>query len=594
MIVGVIVAIDLPNTFGDGIPEPNFGVNPNTNQLTAPAGFTMAYDGAGNLVNDTYTGQGQRVYDAENRLIKAWANSQWQTYSYDAEGRRLKRIVNGTETWQVHGLGGELLAEYAVNANPSSPQKEYGYRNGQLLITAEAGTTSAPAPSGLVATPPASGSSVTLNWSAASGATNYRVERKGAGGSFALVGTTTTTSFNDNGTTAGAAYLYKVCAANAQNSCTSAYSNIVLGAAVIFPTDSTITTMVDDPTGVTVTLPKVAHITELRSAVNAVRSLAGLSAATWTNPSLVPQSNLISKEDVRDLRDRLDEALTVLGVQISAYSDSPLVGAPTGTLIKGVHIRQLRERATKGIAGSGGGGGPSVNIHWLVTDQIGTPRMIFDLSGSLATVSRHDYLPFGEELFTSSRTTALGYTGDSTRQHFGQYERDNETGLDYAQSRYYSASSGRFVSPDDFSNDTALEDSGSWNLYAYARNNPLRYTDPNGEKVHVGTLSATELRTLLDDLNRYYGCTNCVGVDKDGFLTVNTQGLSAAVQAATKDLTDAINSTTWFAVVLGESSFTSKDKRQEMRRSVAFAATSTTMTLPITYNGQKSTRRLSW
>src|SRR5205807_7203932 len=41
------------------------------------------------------------------------------------------------ETWQVYGVSGELLAEYPAGANPlTPPQKEYGYRNGQLLITA--------------------------------------------------------------------------------------------------------------------------------------------------------------------------------------------------------------------------------------------------------------------------------------------------------------------------------------------------------------------------------------------------------------------------------------------------------------------------
>src|SRR6202040_1881748 len=51
-------------------------------------------------------------------------------------GQRVKRSVNGVETWQVYGLGGELLAEYAARAEATSPQKEYGDRNGQLLITA--------------------------------------------------------------------------------------------------------------------------------------------------------------------------------------------------------------------------------------------------------------------------------------------------------------------------------------------------------------------------------------------------------------------------------------------------------------------------
>jgi hypothetical protein len=33
------------------------------------------------------------------------------------------------------------------------------------------------------------------------------------------------------------------------------------------------------------------------------------------------------------------------------------------------------------------------NTEWLLTDQLGTPRMIFDQSGLLANVKRHDYLP---------------------------------------------------------------------------------------------------------------------------------------------------------------------------------------------------------
>jgi RHS repeat-associated protein len=124
----------------------------------------------------------------------------------------------------------------------------------------------------------------------------------------------------------------------------------------------------------------------------------------------------------------------------------------------------------------------SVNIQWLVTDQLGTPRIIIDKTGSLANVSRHDYLPFGEELFagTGSRTTGQGYVADSVRQKFTLKERDNETGLDYFGARYYSSTQGRFTSPDDFLNDTHPEHPESWNLYNYVGNNPLRYIDPNG------------------------------------------------------------------------------------------------------------------
>ena len=72
-----------------------------------------------------------------------------------------------------------------------------------------------------------------------------------------------------------------------------------------------------------------------------------------------------------------------------------------------------------------------------MADQLGTPRMVFDKTGALANVKRHDYLPFGEELFATQglRTTALGYSGDNVCQKFTSKERDIETGLDYFGAR---------------------------------------------------------------------------------------------------------------------------------------------------------------
>jgi RHS repeat-associated protein len=148
------------------------------------------------------------------------------------------------------------------------------------------------------------------------------------------------------------------------------------------------------------------------------------------------------------------------------------------------------------------------NLQWLVTDQLGTPRMIFDKTGSLAGVKRHDYLPFGEEIFadTGGRTTTMGYTppgnsaADGVRQKFTQKERDNETGLDYFLARYYSSTQGRFTSADEFTggpdeyyefHDLAsdnptfyadLTDPQSLNKYQYCYNNPLLYIDLNGHQ----------------------------------------------------------------------------------------------------------------
>src|ERR1700686_3417180 len=126
---------------------------------------------------------------------------------------------------------------------------------------------------------------------------------------------------------------------------------------------------------------------------------------------------------------------------------------------------------------------PIADVRWIVADQLGTPRMIFDQSGSIANASRHDYLPFGEELGAGvgGRTPQQGYgAGDGVRQKFTGQQRDNETGLDYFKARYYSSTQGRFTSADAPFADQRQTDPSSWNSYAYVRNNPCNRTDPNG------------------------------------------------------------------------------------------------------------------
>jgi len=119
--------------------------------------------------------------------------------------------------------------------------------------------------------------------------------------------------------------------------------------------------------------------------------------------------------------------------------------------------------------------------YWLVSDHLGTPRMVFDKSGSFASIKRHDYAPFGEELFNGTRTTALGYgVGDGVRQKFTDKEHDNETGLDYSINRYYSSTQGRFTSPDPMNSSGIPLLPQSWNRYSYTINNPLLYVDPKG------------------------------------------------------------------------------------------------------------------
>jgi RHS repeat-associated protein len=78
-----------------------------------------------------------------------------------------------------------------------------------------------------------------------------------------------------------------------------------------------------------------------------------------------------------------------------------------------------------------------------------------------------------------------------------QKERDIETGLDYFGARYHSSAQGRFTSSDPYNPIVDSEEEEdfaqylgqpqNWNRCVYVWNNPLRYIDPNGEKVYVVT-----------------------------------------------------------------------------------------------------------
>jgi RHS repeat-associated protein len=114
------------------------------------------------------------------------------------------------------------------------------------------------------------------------------------------------------------------------------------------------------------------------------------------------------------------------------------------------------------------------------------------VSGYGEVVQCSDYLPFGRKLSSSDNGRGSCHESDPDNlinseipQGFTGKERDPETGLDYFGARYMSAAQGRFTSSDPENADASLDDPQSWNAYAYARNNPLKYIDPTGEKIEL-------------------------------------------------------------------------------------------------------------
>ena len=94
----------------------------------------------------------------------------------------------------------------------------------------------------------------------------------------------------------------------------------------------------DDPLTAGATTLKAAHISELRTAVDAVRTSAGLGGATWTDTSL---SGVVAKAvHITELRSNLGAALSELGITAPTYTDSTLTAE--ATVIKKAHIAELR------------------------------------------------------------------------------------------------------------------------------------------------------------------------------------------------------------------------------------------------------------
>jgi RHS repeat-associated protein len=131
--------------------------------------------------------------------------------------------------------------------------------------------------------------------------------------------------------------------------------------------------------------------------------------------------------------------------------------------------------------------------EYATADHLGSPRAwTSGKDGNLTGLSRHDYMPFGEELFAGYgvRTADQGYAAmsqqDGQRKQFAGYERENETGLDFAEARYHSNMQGRFTSVDPvIFAPHRLSDPQSLNLYSYVRNNPLTLVDPTGMDWYV-------------------------------------------------------------------------------------------------------------
>lgn len=155
--------------------------------------------------------------------------------------------------------------------------------------------------------------------------------------------------------------------------------------------------------------------------------------------------------------------------------------------------------------------------HYYYTDPQGTVLAKADASGTI--IATYDYAPYGTAVASMSPApNGPGYTG---------HVNDPDTGLVYMQARYYQPD-GRFLSPDPVG--PAAGNVYSFNRYAYANDNPVRYVDPDG-------------RTCTE-VNKSYSCQIDKVVTQENGKSVTRDATAAdhkTYAALEKSLTKAVN-----------------------------------------------------
>jgi RHS repeat-associated protein len=185
-------------------------------------------------------------------------------------------------------------------------------------------------------------------------------------------------------------------------------------------------------------------IGDANSATTSSSANSSTTALTWQHANIWAGGKLLGTYDKDGLH---------------FYFDDPLAGVPTDR---------------------------SSSVGWF-----GTRRAQTDAFGVIEQTCSS--LPYGDALACSSQpdnATAgpspyLASLYAPTEHHFTGKERDQETGNDYFEARYYNSAMGRFMSPDWSAKIepvpyAKLDFPQSLNLYAYMENNPLGGIDADG------------------------------------------------------------------------------------------------------------------
>jgi len=120
--------------------------------------------------------------------------------------------------------------------------------------------------------------------------------------------------------------------------------------------------------------------------------------------------------------------------------------------------------------------GGTDNLYYICTDHLGSITALVNENGTLA--ERHSYDAWGRERDPNNWSSYTVTAGLLDRGYTG-HEHLREFGLINMNGRVYDPILGRMLSPDNYVQDPF--NSQNYNRYGYCVNNPLKFTDPNGQ-----------------------------------------------------------------------------------------------------------------
>ncbi len=152
-------------------------------------------------------------------------------------------------------------------------------------------------------------------------------------------------------------------------------------------------------------------------------------------------------------------------------------------------------------------------IHNLQGDIVG----ILDNAGSLVVEYKYD--AWGKPTLVRTLTTAYEALAELNPFRYRGYVYDEETGLYYLRSRYYSTNCGRFINVDSYSGK--LGQSYAHNLSAYSYNSPIAFIDKDGYSA-----------TVVETIGRIYFDVSSIDWNKVGNVFAKIVGAVAVAVAS--------------------------------------------------------------